>query len=73
LNPSRLEIHIPFESIPNERRNQVTLGVKCAHSLVANFFGSEKTYDTLVGLQFQFINDIVSLPTINKYLVPLLS
>lgn len=70
-NHSRLEIHVPFESIPNERRNQVTLGVKTALAIVSNIAASEQTYDALVVMQSHFVQEIVSLPTINKYFLPL--
>ena len=68
---SRLEIHMPFESIPNERKNQVTLGVKLAFSLVANIKQSKDTLDTMVTLQCDFLDRLLSLPTINKYWFPL--
>ena len=38
-HPHRLEIHISFQSIPNERRNQVILGVKCAFTIMSKIVG----------------------------------
>jgi hypothetical protein len=70
--PSRIEIHMPFESIPNERRNQVTLGINTALALLTSVTNSEHTYDLMVSLNCQFVNDLMSLPTINKYFIPLL-
>lgn len=68
----RLEIHVPFENIPHERRNQVTLAVKLALSMATNIMHTERTYDSLVALQSGFVEHVMCLPTIMKYLLPLL-
>ena len=72
LTNGRLEYHVPFESIPNERRNLCSLGVKTAFSIVTNLTSCEETYETFISLQYQLVNYLMSLPTINKYLAPLM-
>ena len=50
LHASWLEIHMAFDTIPNERRNQVSLGLKTALLLISNLVTKQETYDTLVAL-----------------------
>lgn len=50
----------------------VTQAVKLALSIVANIVGDKSTLDGMVELQYEFLNEIMSLPTINKYLIPLM-
>lgn len=63
---------MPFESIPNERKSQVTIGLRCALAIMSNITQSKVLLDTMVRLQYSFVHHILSLPTINKYLLPLL-
>jgi hypothetical protein len=69
--PSRLEIHMPFETIPNERKSQVITGLKCALAIMCNIVQNKSLLDSMVHLQYSFVHNILSLPTINKYLLPL--
>jgi hypothetical protein len=34
---------------------------------------NQKDYDLNINLQFSFVNNILSLPTVNKYLIPMVT
>ena len=40
--------------------------------IISKFRTTERTYDISVALQYSLINEIWSIPTINKYILPLL-
>ena len=71
--PKRLELHQSWESISNEKKLFVSTGLKFCVQLFSEYKASNQAvYDLAINLQYSFINEILSLPTINKYLVPLL-
>ena len=73
LFPKRLEIHQMFNEISNERKRYVTIAVKLATQLFCEFKASNQAhYDLAINLQFNFVNEILSLPTIPRYFIPLL-
>jgi len=73
LYPKRLEIHQLFHEISNERKRYVNIAVKLATQLFSEFKASNQTnYDLAINLQFNYVNEILSLPTITKYLIPML-
>ena len=73
LYPKRLEIHQAFEQISNERKRFVNIAVRFAAQLFCEFKASDQVaYDLSIDFQFNFINEILSLPTINKYFIPML-
>lgn len=45
-----VELHMAFESISNEKKNLVKLGLKTALILVTSFTSSDRTYDYYVAL-----------------------
>jgi len=74
LFPKRLEIHQSFESITNEKKRFVTQGLKVCLLLFSEYkAANQKDYDLSINLQFSFVNNILSLPTINKYLTPMIN
>mmetsp|Transcript_10499 Transcript_10499/g.10557 ORF Transcript_10499/g.10557 Transcript_10499/m.10557 type:complete len:108 (-) Transcript_10499:342-665(-) len=64
---ARLELHLPFEQVPAEKKNMVTLGLKFSMLVFNSYVQTNKTLDTAINLQYDFINHIFSMPSINKY------
>lgn len=74
LYPKRLEIHQSFDSILNEKKRFVTQGLKVCLLLFSEYkAANQKDYDLSINLQFSFVNNVLSLPTINKYLLPMIT
>ena len=69
----RLELHMTFENIPNEKKNLFKLGLETAVMIFNNLVSTDKTYEIAVSLLYGFVNEIFSIPTINKYLMPMLA
>jgi len=44
-----------FESIPHERKQQCSLGVKTAFVMVSTVTNCEETLDTMITLQCEFV------------------
>ena len=73
LYPKRLEIHQLFHEISNERKRYVNIAVKLATQLFTEFKASNQAnYDLAINMQFNYVNEILSLPTVTKYLIPML-
>ena len=71
--PKRLELHQTWDSISNEKKLFVSTGLKFCVQLFSEYKAtSQAVYDLSINLQYSFINEILSLPTINRYLIPLL-
>ena len=74
LYPKRLEIHQLFDQVSNEKKRFVTIALKFATQLFSGFKASNQVnYDLNINYQFNYANEILSLPTITKYLMPMLS
>jgi hypothetical protein len=54
----KVELHIPFENIPNEKKNMAKLALTTAIMIFNNFIISDKTYELSVSLQYSYINEI---------------
>ena len=62
-----------FNQISNEKKRFVNIALRYATQLFCEFKASNAAnYDLAIDLQFNFINEILSLPTITKYLIPML-
>lgn len=73
LYPKRLEIHQMFTEVSNEKKRFVNMAVRYATQLFCEFKASNAVnYDLAINYQFNFINEILSLPTITKYWIPML-
>jgi hypothetical protein len=73
LHPKRLEIHQLFNQINNEKKRFVNIALRLATQLFCEFRASNASnYDLAINFQFNYINEILSLPTIIKYLLPML-
>ena len=59
-----------YESITHEKKNMTTNACKTLLSMISTFVVTDKTYDTSISLYNSFVHEILSLPTILKYLVP---
>ena len=74
LFPKWLEIHQTFDSISNEKKRFVTQGLKVYLLLFSEYkAANQKDYDMSINLQFSFVNSVLSQPTINKYLMPMIN
>ncbi len=74
LFPKWLEIHQSFDSISNEKKRFMTQGLKVCLLLFSEYKpANQKNYDLSNNLQFSFVNIVLSLPTINKYLMPMIT
>lgn len=74
LYPKRLEIHQSFDSILNEKKRFVTQGLKVCLLLFSEYkAANQQDYDLSINLQFSFVDNVLSLPTINKYLLPMIT
>lgn len=69
----KIELYMPFESVLAEKKNMVNLGLKTAMLLFSNCVHSEVTLDFSIALQYHFVNEVISIPTINKYYFPLIA
>jgi hypothetical protein len=47
---SRVELHVPFENIPNEKKNHAKLGLTTAIMIFNNLAHSDKTYEFSVAM-----------------------
>ena len=73
LYPRRLEIHQLFNQISNEKKRYVNIAVRFATQLFTEFKATNQAnYDLCINLQFNFVNEIFSLPTITKYFMPMI-
>lgn len=73
LYPARIEIYQSHQSISNERKRFVTQGIKFCAMLCSEFKAANQSdYDLCITLQIGFISNILSLPTVNNYLIPLI-
>ena len=70
---NRIELHIPFDQIPQEKKQMITNVCKAMLSLVSSFTMSDATYEDSVQLYFSFVHEFFSIPTILRYMVPLLA
>ena len=62
-----------FNQISNERRRFVNIAVRFATQLFTEFKATNQAnYDLVINLQYNFVNEILSLPTITKYFIPML-
>ncbi len=62
-----------YESIPNEKKNLTITACKTLLSMLSTFTVTDKTYDTSITLYNSFVHEILSLPTILRYLTPQLN
>ena len=44
------------------------MAVKTVLSLISSYRVTDRTYDPSIALQYSFINEVFSIPTINKYI-----
>ena len=73
LYPKRLEIHQFYDQISNEKKRFVNIALKMATQLFCKFKATNQTnYDLAINLQFNYVNEILSLPTITKYFIPMI-
>jgi hypothetical protein len=70
---SKIELHLGFEQIPLEKKNLVSTGLKTSIIMFNNYVQTNKTLEESIALQFDFINEIMSIPSINKYFFPLIN
>ena len=62
-----------FNEVLNEKKRFVNIAVRFATQLFCEFKASNAAnYDLSINYQFNFINEILSLPTITKYWIPML-
>jgi len=74
LYPKRIEIHQSFESISHEKKRFVNQGLRLSLQLFSEFkAANQQDYDLSINLQSGFVSQILSLPTINRYLLPMLT
>ena len=73
MYPRSLDLYQVHENISNVKKNAVTKGLTTAIRLFSEFKAtSEKSYDYAIHFQSTFISEILSLPTIAKYMLPLI-
>lgn len=63
----RVELHTTFENISNEKKNLVKLGIESAILIINKMITHDKTYEIYVGMLYSFVNEILSIPTFNRY------
>lgn len=64
-----LDIHMSFESISNVVKLKISKACDAALNLFQNFKAkNQKEYDVMIDWQYEFVKQILSVPTIVKYI-----
>lgn len=69
----KVELHMLYENIPIHKKDQMRLACKVAIQFVNEFKSTKETYNYYIAMLYSFVAELLSIPSINRYLYPLIS
>lgn len=68
----RVELHVIYENIPLSKKDEMRLGCKVALKLISQFPTNQHNYDYFLSALYSFVAEVMSIPSILRYLMPIL-